>query len=58
MPIHNHPDVDLGSESVSLDRYTPGFRLTESGTGANGFTVVGKEGELNQMSHKVRVGIF
>lgn len=55
LPIHNHPDVDLESEAVSLDRYTPAFRLTESGTGANGFTVVGKEGELNQISHKMRV---
>lgn len=55
MPIHTHPDVDLESEAVSLDRFTPAFRLTESGTGANGFTVVGKEGEMNQISHKVKV---
>lgn len=57
MPIHSHPDVDLESEAGILDRFTPAFRFTESGTGANGFTVVGKGGELNQISHKVRVSL-
>jgi len=38
-----------------LDRYIPPFRLTESGNGANGFMLVGDEGETESLSHHMRV---
>lgn len=55
LPIHAAPEVDLESQAGSLDRYIPPFRLTESGNGANGFMLVGDEGETESLSHHMRV---
>lgn len=55
VPIHAAPEVDLESQAGSLDRYIPPFRLTESGNGANGFMLVGDEGETESLSHHMRV---
>lgn len=38
-----------------MDQYIPAFRLTESGNGANGFMLVGGEGETESLSHHIRV---
>ncbi|XP_067007749.1 beclin-1-like protein [Anabrus simplex] len=60
LPIHAAPEVDLESQAGSLDHYIPPFRLTESGNGANGFMLVGDEGETSSLSHHMRVqaGLF
>lgn len=55
LPIHTAPEVDLEAQAGSFDQYVPPFRLTESGNGANGFTVVGEEGETESLSHHMRV---
>ncbi|GLG99595.1 Beclin-1-like protein [Gryllus bimaculatus] len=55
LPIHTTPEVDLEAQAGSFDQYIPPFRLTDSGNGANGFTVVGEEGETESLSHHMRV---
>nr|CAD7399962.1 unnamed protein product [Timema cristinae] len=54
MPIHRAPEVDLESQATTLDHYIPAFGLTESGTGANGFMLVGDQGEQDSLSHRMR----
>ena len=55
VPIHAAPEVDLESQAGSLDRFIPAFRLTESGNGANGFMLIGVEGETESLSHRMRL---
>ncbi|XP_063231199.1 beclin-1-like protein isoform X1 [Bacillus rossius redtenbacheri] len=55
LPIHSTPEIDLESQAASLDNFVPAFRLTESGNGANGFMLVGDDGEQESLSHRMRV---
>lgn len=53
VPILSTPEVDLESQTASLDHIVPAFRLVESANGSNGFTFVGNEtsshGSLNHI---------
>lgn len=58
VPIFSNPDVDLESQAASLDHIVPAYRLTESGNGSNGFTLV-SGGDVKEtggsLSHHMKV---
>lgn len=45
--------MDLDSQLTSFDHFTPGFRLTDSKTGSNGFTLVDEKGAPDSLSRQV-----
>jgi hypothetical protein len=56
VPLYQNPGVDLEAQAAGYDRFIPPYRLTDSAaTGANGFTVVGGDGEYEGFSHHYRV---
>lgn len=57
VPIHSNPEVDLESQTNSLDRFIPPYKLSDSGNGANGFMLVVDDGEMESLSHKMRVSV-
>lgn len=59
VPILSSPEVDLESQSASLDHIVPAFRLFESANGSNGFTLVGSETPATgNISHTMKVYTF
>lgn len=46
MPIYSNADNHLDSQTLSFDHYAPPFRLTDSGNGTNGFTLISNASEL------------
>lgn len=59
VPILSSPEVDLESQSASLDHIVPAFRLVESANGSNGFTLVGSETPATgNISHTMKVNTF
>lgn len=56
VPILSNPEVDLESQTASLDHLIPAFRLVESANGSNGFTLVGSEAPTTgSLSHIMKV---
>jgi len=55
VPITVPPEINLESEAVSLDQYTPAFQLSDSSSATNGFTLIGKEGEPGISTNNMRV---
>ncbi|GLV42255.1 Autophagy-related 6 [Carabus blaptoides fortunei] len=55
LPIHSNPEVDLESQTNSLDHFVPPYKLSDSGNGANGFMLVVDDGEMESLSHKMRI---
>lgn len=55
MPIHSNPEVDLESQTTSLDHFVPPYKLSDSGNGANGFMLVVDDEENDCISHQMRV---
>ncbi|KAF2881592.1 hypothetical protein ILUMI_24584 [Ignelater luminosus] len=55
LPIHSNPDVDLESQSTSIDHFVPPCRLTDSVNGANGFMLISDTGEDEKMSNQMKV---
>ncbi|XP_054258062.1 beclin-1-like protein [Macrosteles quadrilineatus] len=52
LPILSSPEVDLESQTASLDHMIPAFRLMDSANGSNGFTLVGNENSTTgSLSH-------
>lgn len=58
VPIHTNIDVDLESQANSLNHFVPPFRITESGNGMNGFTLISDIQSVEQISHKFKVSRF
>lgn len=46
LPIHSNAEIDLESQANSYDHYVTPFRLSDSGNGANGFTILTNENEV------------
>lgn len=57
VPIHSNPDVDLESQSTSIDHFVPPCRLTDSVNGANGFMLISDTGEDEKMSNQMKVNM-
>lgn len=55
MPIHSTPDVDLESQATSYDHYVHPCRLSDSGNGVNGFTVITDGAEVETLSNQMKV---
>lgn len=57
VPIHSNPDVDLESTATSYDHYVHPCRLSDSGNGVNGFTVITDENgtEIETLSNQIKV---
>lgn len=55
LPIHSNPEVDLESQTTSLDHFVPPYKLSDSGNGANGFMLVVDDEENDCISHQMRV---
>jgi len=56
VPLYHSPGIDIESQAVGFDRFIPPFRLTDSAAaGANGFMLVGGDGEYEGFSHHYRV---
>ncbi|KAL0269362.1 UNVERIFIED_CONTAM: hypothetical protein PYX00_007122 [Menopon gallinae] len=55
LPVFTNPEVDLELQLASLDHFVPAFRLTESKTGSNGFTLVDEKGETETLSHQLQL---
>lgn len=57
VPIHSNPDVDLESTATSYDHYIHPCRLSDSGNGVNGFTVITDENgtEIETLSNQIKV---
>lgn len=64
VPIYSNADPQLDSQTLSFDQYVPPFRLTDSGNGTNGFTLISNaaaEGEctaIDSQRLKVRAELF
>lgn len=63
MPIYSNVDPQLDSQTLSFDQYVPPFRLTDSGNGTNGFTLISNaSGEninpIDSQRLKVRAELF
>lgn len=64
VPIYSNADPQLDSQTLSFDQYVPPFRLTDSGNGTNGFTLISNaaaEGEgsaVDSQRLKVRAELF
>lgn len=46
VPIYSNADPQLDSQTLSFDHYVPPFRLTDSGNGTNGFTLISNASEV------------
>jgi len=60
LPISPAQNIDIASQTASLDRLVLPARLIESGGlaasgGNNGFTLVGESGQASAMSHRLKV---
>lgn len=56
MPLYSNPGIDLESQAAGFDRFIPPFRLTDStAAGANGFMLIGGDGEYEGFSHHYKV---
>ncbi|KAJ8673867.1 hypothetical protein QAD02_005129 [Eretmocerus hayati] len=55
LPIQREDVSEVEPQNSSLDQSVPPFRLTDSGTGSNGFMLVGDSGETESLSHHLRV---
>lgn len=55
VPIHSHTDVDLESQATSYDHYVHPCRLSDSGNGVNGFTVITDGIEVETLSNQMKV---
>lgn len=55
VPIHTNPDVDLESQTTSYDHYVHPCRLSDSGNGVNGFTVITDTADVETLSNQLKV---
>jgi hypothetical protein len=56
VPLYSNPGIDLESQAAGFDRFIPPFRLTDStAAGANGFMLIGGDGEYEGFSHHYKV---
>lgn len=55
VPIHSNTDVDLESQATSYDHYVHPCRLSDSGNGVNGFTVITDGVEVETLSNQMKV---
>lgn len=60
VPIYANADVEIDSQATSMDHLVPPFRLTDSGTGTNGFMLIsdGKENQSLGTTLKARANLF
>lgn len=60
LPIYANNDVDIDSQSTSLDHIVPPFRLSDSGTGTNGFMLIsdGRESQTLGTTLRARADLF
>lgn len=56
LPINSHMEVDIESQSASMDHFVPPFRFTEcSGTDTNGFMLLSDGPDRDLLSQNLRV---
>uniref|UniRef100_A0A8D9EGZ1 Beclin-1-like protein n=1 Tax=Cacopsylla melanoneura TaxID=428564 RepID=A0A8D9EGZ1_9HEMI len=55
LPICSSQDIDLESQTNSLDTFVPAFKLVDSTNGSNGFCLLGKDDSLNSKGHQLKV---
>ncbi|XP_018334104.1 beclin-1-like protein [Agrilus planipennis] len=55
LPVQNNVEIDLDSQTTSLDHFVQPCRLSDSGNGANGFMLVTDTGEVELISNQLKV---